>query len=51
MPQKAGEIYHIVSIDWYLKWKAFVGYDDEKKHFDLENGLGVTPNPSDDLTP
>lgn len=52
MPQKAGEIYHIVSMDWYLKWKAFVGFDDEKKLFDQENGLtlgdsGVTPTPGD----
>lgn len=27
MPQKAGERYHIITIDWFNKWKCYTGYE------------------------
>ena len=26
IPDKAGEEYHIVAMDWFNKWKAYTGY-------------------------
>lgn len=30
IPEKAGEKYHIVAMDWYRKWKAYSGWDKVK---------------------
>jgi hypothetical protein len=30
MPQKEGEIYHIVAMDWFKSWKAYTGYSKVK---------------------
>lgn len=27
LPQKEGEVYHIVAMDWWQNWKAYTGYD------------------------
>lgn len=30
IPERAGEKYHIVAMDWYRRWKAYTGYDKVK---------------------
>lgn len=30
IPKKEGEIYHIVALDWYNKWKKYTGYNKVK---------------------
>ena len=27
LPEKEGEVYHIVAMDWWQNWKAYTGYD------------------------
>ena len=31
MPERAGIRYHVVSMDWFNKWKAYVEYDKEEE--------------------
>ena len=27
MPKREGEIYHIISMEWYQRWKKYVSYE------------------------
>lgn len=27
MPQDLGEVYHVISMDWYQQWKQYTGYE------------------------
>jgi hypothetical protein len=31
MPEKADELYHIVSMDWWEHWKSYIVYDRMKE--------------------
>ena len=31
MPERAGIRYHVVSMDWFNRWKAYVEYDKEEE--------------------
>jgi hypothetical protein len=28
MPEKEGEVFHIISMNWFAKWKKYVHYDE-----------------------
>jgi hypothetical protein len=30
IPEKEGEVYHIVAIDWWKRWQAYTGYENIK---------------------
>ena len=47
IPEKEGEIYYIVSMDWFKAWKHYTGFNKVK----LQNGnLCDTPNGDTDST-
>ena len=44
LPKKAGEVYYIVAMDWFEKWKKYTGYDNVK----LNTSDSDTPTPGED---
>jgi hypothetical protein len=47
MPEKEGEIYHIVAMDWFRTWKHYTGFNKVKilpngTHNDSMNGDSIS---------
>lgn len=45
IPEKEGELYHIVSMEWFIRWKKYTGFD-KIKNFSSSNF--ETPGGGDD---
>jgi hypothetical protein len=49
MPSKAGEVYHIVGVDWIAKWKIYVKFEENKCSFTAGDPVDARMEVEDDI--